>query len=570
MQLLQGLQSIVKKFVSDGQTFDFVIIGGGSAGCVLANRLTEIHNWTVLMIEAGDYPSYASESAGISVLTSPALSNWDFYTTENKISHKEQKHGDVHLLEGKMLGGSSSNNYMYYVRGNAEDYNEWSRIGNKGWDWQNVLTYFKKSEGLRDTTILDSNSGSLHNTDGYLGVTRYIWDDGASQMLESFAESGHKILDDLNGHEQIGYGFPQFTIDSGIRQSSAVSFIKPIKDRQNLYILRKSVARRILFDDENNAIGVEIKNDIGKIIRVNANKEVILSAGSIKSPQLLMLSGVGPKNHLDERGIHIIYDSPEVGANLQDHKLVPLLLTGEKSGFSIFKNFKALNNLDKFPEINLMGFVALNKNQTYPDYQVTAFPFSTGSLYTTLMCTEVFKWNDEVCMAIADSSAQDIFYALIVLLHPKSKGVIRLKSNNADDQPIIDLGYFSNAADIETLANCIEDYLKVSNTTYFRNIKSILVDLNVKHCEGMTFASHEYWRCYSVAMAASQFHPAGTCAMGPNGVVDDRLRVHGVNRLRIVDASIMPTMTSGNINAPVIMIAEKASDFIKFDHGITE
>lgn len=220
-----------------------------------------------------------------------------------------------------------------------------------------------------------------------------------------------------------------------------------------------------------------------------------------------------------------------------------------------------------------MGLVALDKDQKFPDYQVTAFPIKSGSLLPALICSQVFEWNDEICIAMANSTThRDILFTLISFLHPKSRGTVQLKTNNADNGPMINAGYFSDNDDLKKFAKSVKDFTDVTSTKYFKDLNSEIVNLNVKECKNNKFGSEEYWECYVLNLVASQFHYSGTCAMGPDGegVVDEKLRVRGVKGLRVVDASIMPTITSGNTYASVLMIAEKASDMIKSDNVLRD
>ncbi|XP_046962280.1 ecdysone oxidase-like [Vanessa cardui] len=548
--------------MEDGQSFDFVIVGGGSAGCVIANRLTEADT-NVLLIEAGDDPPFITEIPGISVLLGSTLPDWDYYTDNDGTSGSAHKLHKFHAIQGKMLGGSSNVNYMYYIRGNEHDYENWVERGNLGWDWKSVNEYFKKS--ICDISKKEANS--INEPRGCLSTTRPLWKQETEGYLNAFKENGHDIIEDFS---QLGFSTATFTISDRRRQSTALTFIKPVMRRENLHFLKNTLTTKIIIDENKKAIGVEVI-DNGVMKKIYAKKEIIISAGSLNTPKLLMLSGIGAKEHLEEMGIETLVNSSNVGVNLQDHMLVPIILSGGSNSTFFIDNFTALKHADKFPVATVMGLVALEKNQTYPDYQVTAFPILSGSLLPALMCSEIFDWNDELCIAMANSTTQkDILFTLISFLHPKSRGKVRLKSKNPLDGPIINTGYFSNEDDLEKFAKCIKDFTRVTSTTYLKQLQSEVIDLNVKECKDIDFGSQKYWECYVYNLAASQFHFSGTCAMGPEGVgvVDERLRVRGVKSLRIVDASIMPSIVSGNTYASVVMIAEKASDMIKIDNEL--
>ncbi|XP_061713808.1 ecdysone oxidase-like [Cydia pomonella] len=544
--------------VLDKAEYDFIIVGAGTAGCVLSNRLSEVAAWRVLLIEAGGDPPVESQLPGLYYYIIGSRLDWNYQTVNDGYSSQAHKNKSIKLTRGKMLGGSSSANLMLHVRGNPEDFNSWAR-DNPGWGWDTALKYFIKSENMKDDKIMNSRFRKFHGTSGPMGVTR-ISDPERNQLyFNAFRELGYEILLDANSDKQLVFSEGQYIVADGVRQSTATAFLGPISKRPNLHVLKHTLVTKVIMDGAI-AIGVEALVKAGKTIRIKANKEVVLSAGAINTPQLLMLSGIGPRKHLEEFDINVIADLP-VGENLHDHITAPVYFTAERS-----EPEDAPLDLHGV-SATITGYVSLNKSKAVPDYQVSAYPTDSGK-DALWYCGSVYHLDDEVCDAL--DKALEGFKSLfteINLIQPVSRGHVRLLSKDPTHPPEIYLGYYKNDTDLDIHAKSIQDYLRVLNTTSLKRVGAKLVDLKLKGCAGIKFGSHDYWRCYAREIACTVWHPVGSTAMG--AVLDARLRVRRTAGLRVVDAGVIPTITSGNTNAPVAMIAEHAADIIKKDHRVS-
>lgn len=539
--------------IQDGAKYDFIVVGAGSGGCVVANRLSEIKNINVLLIEAGGDPPIESVIPSLNLFMKVSKVDWN-YTSVPDVTMKYMKNQVVQVTRGKMLGGTSSINFMAYTRGNSHDYDTWAKIVNDTtWKWENVLPYFIKSERL-DESDLNCVDKELHGTEGYLGVSTQH-NDVTSEYLKAFSEVGHDIEYEINGNKPIGFSEPLFTIANGTRQSAALAFLSKFQDRTNLHVLKNALVTKILFDDNKCATGVElILND--RLMTIRATKEVIVSAGAINSPQLLMLSGVGPRQHLKHKNIKVISDLP-VGQKMQDHIYV---LVVHKMGKAIL-NKKPVDP-SKYPLPLIIGYAALNKTQKYPDYEITTAILNDKNDFMP-SCVFFLSLKDEICQDYYDHSGdRQLMYTLVSYLYPKFCGQILLNTTNPRDQPLIYPNYLTEEKDIENLEKYVKDYLKVTNSSFFKSVNSELIIPRACNC----VPDQSFWKCYVKCLVISGYHFSGTCAMGE--VVDSRLRVYGVKKLRVVDASVMPRIPGAHTNAPTIMIGEKAADMIKEDHEL--
>ncbi len=530
-----------------GDIWDFIIVGAGSAGCVLANRLSADPQTRVLLIEAGgnDNSMMIHMPAGIAELISPEKTspyNWGFWTEpQTELGNRK-----LFWPRGRAIGGSSSINGMVYIRGHSSDYDRWAQLGLTGWGWADVLPYFRKSEDS------DRGSDDFHGAGGPLHTSRK----GAlphklnKVFIDAAAEAGYPRTDDFNGPQFEGAGMYDATIKDGSRFSAAKGYLTPqVRARPNLEIRTDVQVERVTFDGKR-ATGIACKRG-GKAETAQA-REVILCGGAINSPQLLMLSGIGPADHLKAMGVPVVHDSADVGGNLQDH--LDMIVQWECSqAITLNGNSKFIN---KLKALGLWVF-AKSGNGAHMPTSSGAFLSSREGLAAPDLQIHFMPYRGEPHGRGTMNPAHG-YQMHICQLRPESRGTVRLASPDPLAHPAIDPRYLTAPEDVETLYRGVEIAREIGRQPAFDAYRiSETWPGPAARDRDSTIAMMRQW-------GETIYHPVGTCRMGidDKAVVDGSLRVNGVEGLRVIDASVMPYLVSGNTNAPTIMIAEKAADII--------
>jgi choline dehydrogenase len=513
--------------------YDYIIVGAGSAGCVLANRLTEDASVSVLLIEAGrtdTKPEFRIPLAVSKLFMSPY--DWAYQTEAQSQLNDRQ----VYWPRGKVLGGSSSINIMVYIRGHKYDYDQWAEQGNPGWNYADVLPYFKKSERQQH------GGSEYHGADGPLHVADLR---SPNALSRTFVKAGIQVglppNDDFNGTMQEGVGLAQVTQRRGIRDSTADAYLRPALNRPNLSVVTGALVQRIIFEDKR-AVGVAYKQQ-EREVQVRASREVLVCAGAVNSPQLLLLSGIGAGDQLQTFDIPVVAHLPGVGENLQDHLLVPV-------GYACTRPVSlagaaSLSNLLKF-RLFRKGLLTSNIGEA-------------GAFYKTRQDLPAPDLEIAFTPAAFRNPKVHGFTVGSILLAPKSRGYIALRSPDPEQYPAIQPNYLDHTEDIDVLIEGVKLARRLAHAQAFDRYRGEEVS------PGPQVQSDQEIAAFVRKIATTVYHPVGTCKMGTNtmAVVDSALRVHGVEGLRVVDASIMPTIVHGHTNATAIMIAEKAADLIK-------
>lgn len=533
----------------DKTEFDYIVIGGGSAGCVLAARLSEDPNISVCLLEAGGGgDSLLVNVPCAAVVSIPTkINNWAFETVPQKGLNGRKGYQP----RGKCLGGSSAINAMVYIRGNRQDYDDWAALGNTGWLYQDVLPYFIKSENN------ERIHNQYHGNNGPLSVIDLHTDNPLQQRyVDAAKEQGYRVLDDFNGAEQEGLGVYQVTHINGERCSVARAYLFPHMNRVNLSVMTHALTHRILIEN-NVAVGVEYEKD-NKIIQIRARREVLLSAGAMQSPQILMLSGIGDQNELAEHNIAVRKHLPGVGKNFHDH---PDFIFAYKVnqiqgtfGFSVAGSIDFMKQMKRYRHerrgllttnfAECGGFLKSSPEQIVPNLQL------------------------HFVVALVDDHARKLHLGHgischVCLLNPKSRGTIKISGASIHDPLQIDPNFYGDDWDFEEMVKGFKLTQKLMQAEAFKSI--ITEDLFTAKIQ-----SDDDIRQILRRRSDTVYHPVGSCKMGIDemAVVDPELRVYGIQNLRVVDASIMPKVVNGNTNAPVVMIAEKAVDMIRKAYAV--
>ncbi|XP_034099416.1 glucose dehydrogenase [FAD, quinone]-like [Drosophila albomicans] len=555
--------------------FDFVVIGAGSAGSVVASRLSENPNWRVLVLEAGGDPPVESEIPALSTGLQHTNFMWNYYTEPSSRSCLGMKQGRCYWPRGRMIGGSGGVNMMLYLRGNRRDFDDWSDMGNAGWSYDEVLAYYEKS--VRAV-------GNATHPQGYVQLSYFEMPQGPpfSMIYEGAQELGVPQVREFAEGSFVGYTQVPVTAQHGERASTGKEYLGRVSQRGNLKVIKHALVKQLHFDATAQRVEAVSFERNGHTYRVGVAKEAVLSAGAIDSPALLLRSGIGPGQELEQLQLRVLRDLPGVGKNLQDHVLVPIFMQlqvnepqSEKEILdSIYEYLLSRKgSLANHGTGSIVGFINTNSSsdQRYPDVELLHLFITHGRHDVLAMFVGGISIQEQYVQHLQQLLIDsDLLCTFVVLLHPQSKGELRLRQENPNEAPLLFSNYLSHPEDMATILRGIRYQEELLDTAAYKASGAQLTHIPIEECDAeYEYRSDDYWRCYAKYFSMTCYHQSGTLKMAPasdpEACVSPRLQLHGVDNLRVADASIMPNIVSANTNAATIMIGERAADFIAQD-----